>query len=100
MKQEEIIHIQVCRYIKNQYPCVIFTSEPSGLRLPIGLAKKLKAMRSGSKLPDIWIMEMKNGYGGMFIELKSESILNKKGNFKTPHIEAQNEFFVDLLNNQ
>lgn len=98
MKQEEIIHRQVCEYIRRQYPKVIFTSEPSGLRLPIGLAKKLKAMRSGSKLPDIWIMEIRKGYGGLFIELKAESILNKKGNFKTPHIAAQNETIEKLLN--
>ena len=97
MKPEEIIHKQVCDYLRMQYPNVIFTSEPSGLRLPIGLAVKLSKLRSGSKLPDLWIIERRANYGGLFIELKAEPIYNKKGNYKTPHIKAQSEMLDRLL---
>lgn len=89
MTKEEIIHHQVCQYIRMQYPDVIFTSEPSGLKLPIGLAVKLKRLRSGSKLPDLWILERRGNFGGLFIELKADNIYNKKGGFASPHIADQ-----------
>jgi len=97
MKPEEILHKQVCQYIRTQYPDVIFTSEPSGLRLPIGLAVKLKSLRSGAKLPDLWIIERRANYGGLFIELKAGPIFNKKGDCKTPHIEQQAEVIGRLI---
>lgn len=96
MKKEEIIHRQVCQYIRTQYPNVIFTSEPSGLKLPIGLAMKLKRLRSGAKLPDLWIIERRGNYGGLFLELKAEDIHNKKGGYKSPHIAAQAEVLQRL----
>jgi hypothetical protein len=97
MKPEEILHKQVCQYIRTQYPDVIFTSEPSGLRLPIGLAVKLKSLRSGSKLPDLWIIERRANYGALFIELKADGVFNKKGKWKTPHIEQQAETIRRLI---
>jgi hypothetical protein len=97
MTKEEVIHRQVCQYIRTQYPDVIFTSEPSGLRLPIGLAVKLSKLRSGAKLPDLWILERRGNYGGLFIELKAEGILKKNLEYKTPHIAAQAELIDRLL---
>jgi len=97
MKQEEQIHIAVCQYLRLQYPDVIFTSESSGVRLTMGQAIKAKKMRSGGKLPDLWILEPRGGYQGLFIELKAEGILKKNGSFKTPHIEAQAETIDRLL---
>jgi len=97
MKPEEILHKQVCQYIRTQYPDVIFTSEPSGLRLPIGLAVKLKSLRSGAKLPDLWIIERMGDYGGLFIELKATDIRNKKGGFKSPHITEQAKVIDRLI---
>lgn len=96
MKPEEILHKQVCQYIRTQYPDVIFTSEPSGLRLPIGLAVKLKSLRSGAKLPDLWIIERRANYGALFIELKVGAIRNQKGAWKTPHIAEQAETLLRL----
>lgn len=90
MKQsEQSIHAQVCAYLKAQYPHVIFTSEASGLRLTIGQAKKMKALRSSSGLPDLWIMEPQGMYHGLFIELKAEGILKKNGQYKSDHIQEQ-----------
>ncbi len=96
MNKEEIIHQQICAYIRCKYKDVIFTSEPSGLRLPIGQATKLKKLRSGSKLPDLWILERRANYGGLFIELKAKPILKKNGDFKTPHIKEQSEVIERL----
>lgn len=97
MRKEEIIHKQICNYIKEKYPDVIFTSEPSGLRLPIGLAVKLKSLRSGAKLPDLWILEPAGEYHGLFIEIKAEGILKKNGGYKTPHIAEQGEVIERLI---
>jgi hypothetical protein len=98
MTKEETIHQQLCAYIRAQYPTVIFTSEPSGLRLPIGQATKLKKLRSGSKLPDLWILERRANYGGLFIELKTnyDSLYKKNGEYKTPHVKEQAEVIERL----
>lgn len=97
MKQEENIHLQVCNYLKLQYPEVIFTSESSGIRLTIGQAVKAKKMRSGSKLPDIWILEPNQYYSGLFIELKAEPHTTSTGKYKTPHIAEQAHTIEKLL---
>ena len=56
MKQEEKLQTAISNYLKLQYPNVIFTAESSGIRLPIGLAKKAKEHRNPARgLPDISI---------------------------------------------
>ena len=97
MKQSEAqIHAQVCAYIRLVYPKVIFTSEASGLRLTIGQAKKMKALRSSSGLPDLWIMCPKKGFHGLFIELKAENPLKKDGMAKSDHIKDQINILLKL----
>lgn len=88
-QSEASIHAQVCAYIRAAYPSVIFTSEASGLRLTIGQAKKMKALRSSSGLPDLWVMEPQGSYHGLFLELKAEAIQNKKGEWRSDHIKEQ-----------
>jgi hypothetical protein len=89
MKKEENLQIAVCNYLRHQYPNLIWTSEASGIKLTIGQAVKAKKMRSGDKLPDIWILEPKGGFHGLLIELKSEYPFKKDGNPKTEHIANQ-----------
>jgi len=96
-KEEEKLQIAICNYIRLQYPTVVFTSEASGLRLPIGLAVKAKKMRSKHTLPDLWILEPKNGYHGLIIELKAKSAYNDKGKLKqTKHVLDQMDTMVYL----
>jgi hypothetical protein len=64
----------------------------------MGQAVKAKKMRSGGKLPDLWILEPRGSYHGLFIELKAEPYLKKDGWFKTPHIKEQAETIVRLMN--
>lgn len=72
-RREEDVQLVVSRYIQLQYPDVIFCSESSGVRLNMGQAKKLKAMRSvDCKLPDMLIFEPRGNYKGLFLELKRE----------------------------
>lgn len=97
MKHEETLHIAVCNYLKLQYPSVIFTSESSGVRLTMGQAIKAKKMRSGDKLPDLWILEARHGYHGLLIELKVERITTKTGAYKTDHIKKQADTINRLM---
>lgn len=90
--KEGDLQIQVCRYIQIQYPDVLFTSESSGVRLTIGQAKKLKAMRSKDcKLPDLMIFEPNRQYKGLFLELKreGEKVFKENGEPYAGHIAEQ-----------
>jgi len=88
---EKQTHIAFCKYMKLQYPDLIFITEASGLRLPIGMAKQLKSMRSTDGLPDIFIARAVRPYNGLFIELKrdGEKLTKLDGTYKTPHLENQ-----------
>lgn len=92
MKHEEHLQIQICEYLRLQYPKAIFFSEPSGLRVTPGQANLLKKMRSFGKLPDMFIAYPNGRFHGFFIELKKEgtTIWKKNGELVAdPHIRAQ-----------
>ena len=98
-KQEERLQSQLSRYIRLQYPNVIFTSESSGLRVPIGVAVKMKDQRSEHKLPDMIILESNEKYNGLIIELKKNraEIYKKDGTFKkSEHVEKQRKTLLLL----
>jgi hypothetical protein len=93
-KQEERLQSAIARYIRVQYPNVVFTSESSGIRVPMGLAVQMKAQRSKHKLPDLIILETNEKFSGLMIELKKDrkSIYKKDGTFrKSEHVEAQRD---------
>ncbi len=100
--------MQLSDYIKIQYPAVIFTFDASGLKLPIGLAKKAKRMRSGRGMPDMMIFAARfkgNAslpYYGLFIEIKvdrSDVYLKDGRTFKKDeHIIEQSNILVKLRN--
>lgn len=99
MKKEESLHIAVCRYLKTQYPNIIFNTDLSGIRLTQGQAGKVKRMRSSNAFPDIVIYEPHGDYAGLFIELKSrDAKLKRKDGFlcKDPHLEEQNKMLNGL----
>ena len=76
MKKEEKLLEAVCRYLRLKYPYVIYINEASGLRLPIGLAKKMKSMRYSDGLPDLVILIPSKRFHGLALELK-----NSKGEY-------------------
>jgi len=103
---EKELHRQICTYLKYQYPNVIFSSDLSGAgRLTMGQAVALKSLRSGRAFPDLQIMEPRNGYHGLFIEIKPEDVkllkahpVDSEGNvnYATPHIREQAEMLEKL----
>lgn len=97
-KSEQILQIKLCSYIKNFYPNVYFSSDPSGLRVTMGLRSLLKATRSRHAQLDITILEPRNGRFGLIIELKKESPWKSTGGLKKDkHLEDQYESLRHLL---
>ena len=100
-KKEEQLSKSVSRYLKLQYPDVVFTCDSSGIRLTIGQATALKAQRSVHKIPDMIILKPNAEYHGLILELKSEdsSPYLKDGSLsKGQHIQEQNQTLTALLN--
>jgi hypothetical protein len=84
-KKEEKIQISISKYVKAQYPDVIFNSDiASGMRLPIWIAASAKAMRSERGQPDMVFLEPRGGYCGLCIEVKKDEaqVFNKNGEMK------------------
>lgn len=98
-KHEENLQIAVCRYLKMQYPKVLFTSDASGVRLTMGQAVKMKRMRSCPGWPDLFIAEPRGEYHGLFIELKpnGKKIIKRDGTPATPHIDEQMKMIECLI---
>lgn len=99
MKKEESLQVAISKYLKLQYPNVIFTSESSGIKLTIGQALKTKKQRSKHKLPDMIILEPKlPNAAGLIFELKSKSPYLKNGELsKDQHIQAQAQTLYQLV---
>jgi hypothetical protein len=89
---EYLEHKAVADYLKMQYPKVVFTSDSSGIRLSIGNAKKMLALKANYKIPDLLILNPNKDYHGLIIEIKrnSERIYLKNGNLSNDkHLQAQ-----------
>lgn len=96
---EKRLHKAICKYIKYQHPKAYFLSDPSGLRMSIGMATELKATRSQHKQLDIVILEPSGRYHGLIIEVKKDKseVYKKDGNFKKDkHVKAQRESMEHL----
>jgi hypothetical protein len=90
---------QVCKYLKLQYPRVLFRVDfGAGALLTGKQAKQQQYQQKTSGWPDIFICEPKGGFAGLFIELKKEGEVIYKGNgmFKNDHIREQFAVHVAL----
>ena len=91
-RTEQDTHREICSYIKFKYPDVVFMSDGSGLKLPLGLAKKYAALKSSRGIPDLFIAQPKGKYAGLFLEIKREGevIFTKDGElYKNEHLYEQ-----------
>ena len=96
---EKRLHIAICNYIKETYPNVLFTSESSGIRVPMSQARELKKMRSCAGLPDLMILEPRKSYYGLFLEIKKlgTDVFKKNGDIRSDaHLKEQEEILFQL----
>lgn len=97
---EKDIHFMVCNYLRTTFPDVLFRSDfSSGMKMSIGMARRHKALQSSRAFPDLFIIEPRGEYNGMFIELKSIDNVVYKSNGelrKNKHHEEQNEMLNKL----
>lgn len=94
MKKEAPLHKSLATYIKLKYPNVIFTSDSSGVKLTMGQAVALKALRSDDKIPDMLVFLPSYEYHSLFIEIKTmdDSPFLKDGSLSTKkHIQEQHK---------
>lgn len=98
MRVEEKIQIALFDWLALQHPDVIAISEPSGVRVSMGLARKLKRLRSNHTHADIYVLVPRGKYHGLVIELKAKNIYKKNGELlKNDHLEDQQRT-IDALN--
>lgn len=99
---EKDIQVLICNYIKTKYPNVIFRSDfSSGMRMSIGMARRHKALQSSRAFPDLFILEPRKGFSGMFLELKSKDnvVFKADGELrKNKHHEEQYNMLMELEN--
>jgi hypothetical protein len=95
------LQVAVCRYLSYQYPDVEYMSDTiANLKLTKTQASRNKKIqKNGFKCPDILILEPRNNFSGLFIELKLETPFKKDGGIKASdkdHLKLQLETIEKL----
>jgi hypothetical protein len=68
---ESEIQVRVANYLKLVQPGVMFTSSPAGLKLTVGQVQKMMQMGYRKGTADLFIMELRGKYAGLWLELKT-----------------------------
>jgi len=95
------LQVAVCRYLSYQYPEILFYSDTiANLKLTQAQAiRNKKIQKNNFKTPDLIILEPKNNFCGLFIELKLETPFKKDGTIKASandHLKGQLETIEKL----
>lgn len=103
-KQPEFeLQVAVCNYLSYQYSNVLYLSDTiASLKLtPAQANRNKKIQKFGFSCPDILILEPRNGYSGLFIELKVETPFKKNGEIKaSKHDHLKNQLDAILKLNE
>lgn len=89
---EKQVHKAVCNYIRMVYPDAVFFSDMSGLKTSIGTATDMKALRSSSAIPDLFVASPQGNFKGLFVEIKAcyDDVFRVDGSIRqTEHILKQ-----------
>jgi len=88
------LQIRVVSYLQKTYPNALFNGAQILASIPLrnkGFAKRAKNAGNTKGWPDLCISEPRNGFSGLFIELKSETarVYRKDGTAASEHIALQ-----------
>jgi glycerophosphoryl diester phosphodiesterase len=95
------LQVAICRYLSYEFPSVLFLSDTiASLKLTSTQAgRNKKIQKFGFSTPDLLILEPRNGFSGLFIELKIETPFKKNGEIKASkddHLKNQLESIEKL----
>ena len=93
------IQAQVAEYMRWKYPDVLFRSDLGGIKLTMGQAVKVKRLQAGRAFPDMFIVQPRGGYYGLFGEIKisPDEVYTKKGELRQDvHIQEQWQMILRL----
>jgi len=95
------LQVAVCRYLSYNYSEILFLSDTiASLKLtPAQASRNKKIQKFGFSTPDLLILEPRNEYSGLFIELKVETPFKKNGEIKAStndHLKNQLESIEKL----
>lgn len=96
---EQQLHLQLCIWIKHEFPNIEFNSDLSGINQSKRQRVISSQLRSGRAFPDLIIYEPKGEYHGLFIELKRPGTIIYKKNgeiVKNKHIQEQEQKIFKL----
>jgi len=101
MKHNEYkLQVQVCEYIRKQYPEILFMSDTiTSIKLtPIQGYRNKQIQKDGFKTPDLIVFKPNKRFNGLFIELKIKSPYKKNGEILSDeHLKAQQETLQHLI---
>jgi len=101
-KQPEYdLQVAICRYLNHNYSEILFLSDTiASLKLtPAQANRNKKIQKFGFSTPDLLILEPRNEFSGLFIELKVETPFKKNGEIKAStndHLKNQLESIEKL----
>ena len=100
-KTEALLHTQICKYLKAQYPRVRFHTSLDGERhTGANQGMKIRAQQWGGGFPDLMIFHKSYGHCGLAFELKKETPFKKNGELKAgDHLKQQEKWLVYLRHN-
>lgn len=71
-QEESDIQQRIVLILRHQYPNVVFTTSPAGVKMNVGQAVKMKKMGYRPGTPDLMIFQPIGRWHGLFIEIKTE----------------------------
>ena len=92
MKNEQSLSSKIAHYISYKYPDIVYRFDLIAdykMNFKVAMAIKRRYLHRVG-YPDLFIAKCKNGYGGLYLELKATNIYKKDGTLrKDKHLEEQ-----------
>jgi hypothetical protein len=95
---EYIVCKQIATYLRYQYPKILFHWDLAGLNLSRAQAGMMKAIQGQRGYPDLFIIESRGEYHGLFLEIKKEGFKLTKRNdeYVNDHVTEQSFYLHNL----